>query len=402
MNKKIFFTSIVLVISFVFGTCLKVSADKNQTGRGWIWGGSEDGNRGGKIGGINCVPNADPQRCLDGNESGYGWISINSLNCDADDNGVFDNPNCSGGVVKYGVNIPSDNGSMSPVTGYAWSENLGWINFGSSCPPGSTDPNCTPPPGCRDGVFRDGNQLVGCARIVSIARAAAVGNSGGWQGWIKMSGPGYGVTISGNSILGCNSINKSCAWNGEDVGAGGNIANGLGWFDFSNLAFVPPKRLKICKNRCDSGWSPINDSEENVSEGDTVNLKACYDSSSGCTDASGDVTSDLLLEWDNTKTPNEAVSANLDIANKKYIVTGRFSGKKEKITARYNNSSLPDDNAQVTISVNCKVTPGFCDLPAQKNLKDSTCKSSFFKDSCGSYTCQGAKDCSAWKEIAPN
>src|SRR3989344_1840935 len=115
------------------------------------------------------------------NVSGYawseniGWINFNCTNLGA----------C--GTTNYGVTINSTNGNFS---GYAWSENIGWINFAPAGPyPAS--PNyysCLDLPGAGQACHGIGNYNVG-----GWARALSYG--GGWDGWIKLRGTTYGVSI---------------------------------------------------------------------------------------------------------------------------------------------------------------------------------------------------------------
>ncbi len=162
---------------------------------GWLWGGSTDDSLG--------LAGADTA-------TGLGWVSVTS-----------DNQPCTGSASDcYGVIIPTNNG---PVTGYAWSPNVGWIDFQPSGP--------YPDQAALPGVRRNGNDLEGWARIVSIKDALAQGNSGGWQGWIKMRGTitgggSYGVTIQsgGSSNCGtatCDSHLDGYAWSDE-----------FGWIQF--------------------------------------------------------------------------------------------------------------------------------------------------------------------------
>jgi hypothetical protein len=117
-----------------------------------------------------------------------GWISLNGADTDT----------CT--TQTYGLNI-----SGGTVTGYAWSENIGWIQFGglSGFPTGggTTPSNAT--------VV--GSNVVGWARATSYSDAQA-----GWDGWIALSGTDYGLTITGNALLGW-------AWGDTN----------LGWIDFS-------------------------------------------------------------------------------------------------------------------------------------------------------------------------
>lgn len=155
-----------LFIAFLFFfSSFDVSADTSASKlAGWLWGGTEDGIE---------------------NTTGVGWINANS--------------------ASYGIIIPIEDGSLS---GYGWSENLGWISFNASdlvgCPSGS----CL--------AQKSGNIITGWARILSIKDALAAGNSGGWQGWIKL----MSITIAPTGQL------SGYAWSDE-----------LGWFDFSRVSF---------------------------------------------------------------------------------------------------------------------------------------------------------------------
>ncbi len=97
------------------------------------------------------------------NVSGYAWsetIGWISFNCT--DRGVC-------GSSNYGVNIDSATGNFS---GYAWSENIGWINFA----PGGSYP-ATP---LYSAKYNSGtNKVTGWAKAL-----AADGN--GWDGWILL------------------------------------------------------------------------------------------------------------------------------------------------------------------------------------------------------------------------
>src|SRR3989344_4372818 len=112
------------------------------------------------------------QAAAAGNVSGYawseniGWIKFNGTN--------------------YGVNINS-NGNFS---GYAWSENIGWIHF-APAGPYPVAPNyaaCLDLPGAGQACDGIGNYKAG-----GWARALSYG--GGWDGWIKLRGTNYGVSV---------------------------------------------------------------------------------------------------------------------------------------------------------------------------------------------------------------
>ncbi|QQR64608.1 hypothetical protein IPH92_03535 [Candidatus Kaiserbacteria bacterium] len=124
-----------------------------------------------------------------------GWISFNCT----------DTGSC--GTSPYGVTAAS-NGALS---GYAWSEYIGWISFNetSGCPSGAG--TCAP-------FF---NSTTGVVTGWAKALAGGTANSGGWDGWISLSGtgPDYGVTATG------------CAWSGYAWGS-----TVVGWISFAGVA----------------------------------------------------------------------------------------------------------------------------------------------------------------------
>jgi hypothetical protein len=179
-QKSILIISLIIVFSIIgIGSVLFVKAGTGYNVSGWLWGGTtEDGSN-------------NPER-----STGVGWISTHNL----------------GEGDLYGLYIPSSDGSVS---GYAWSENIGWIDFQPSGPY-PVEPNHS--------AKREGNKLTGWARILSIKEAAENDNSGDWQGWIKLSGTAqngssYGVEI--NPVTGRLS---GYAWSDE-----------LGWIKFYDV-----------------------------------------------------------------------------------------------------------------------------------------------------------------------
>lgn len=132
------------------------------------------------------------------NMSGWAWsdnIGWISFNC-------TDTSSCS--AVDYGVDI-AINGDLS---GYAWSDNIGWISFNSSdlspCPSGA----------CKAKL--SGNNLQGWARALSY------GDS--WDGWISLNGSNYGITLNNNDEF------IGYAWDASDINS---EAIGQGWIDFN-------------------------------------------------------------------------------------------------------------------------------------------------------------------------
>ena len=167
-GKKIILTFLLFLAAFSLAGAVKIKASTTDNATGWGWGGSDDGA---------------------GNKTGLGWISTNNTN--------------TGGGVSYGLKIPTSDGA---VTGYAWSENLGWIDFNPQdhCTTGAADAthystaSCANKDGNTGGVSRSGNNLIGWARFVGIAQESAKNNSGGWQGWIHLNdttGSKYGIIV---------------------------------------------------------------------------------------------------------------------------------------------------------------------------------------------------------------
>ncbi|MCK4554906.1 fibronectin type III domain-containing protein [Candidatus Parcubacteria bacterium] len=180
--------------------------------------------------------------------SNIGWISFNTIDCDTNENDLYDAgdtgpagcPAVGTPFFNYGVNINPTTGNFS---GYAWSNNVGWISFvetdlsdyafSAHCDdPATCDEtgdNCT---ACYNSTD---NNVYGWAKILSL----------GDEGWIKMgdsiirdtafpisfpvsfpiifgSSFSYGVSIDAitNDFSGW-------AWNGNGTGAG------IGWVNFN-------------------------------------------------------------------------------------------------------------------------------------------------------------------------
>ncbi|MFH0930067.1 MAG: hypothetical protein V1814_02335 [Candidatus Moraniibacteriota bacterium] len=238
LGRKWVFTLALFVLVFAAASIVKIHAAGNVTG--WLWGGSEDVSIGGVTGDSNvlCKTYLAPAGCIDGNETGIGWISMSG--------------------PTYGVSIPGSDGN---VTGYAWmnaggnpdnglQNGIGSIDFNpqDNCGSAYSAVSCNAPDGSgadatRGGVKRVGDNLIGWARIVEIAKATvAPSNSGGWTGWIKFSVGGiYGSGIDVTKMDGTGD-NKMYAWSGAEAPG---LAGELGWIDFSRAQYTPPCTLKF-------------------------------------------------------------------------------------------------------------------------------------------------------------
>ena len=119
-----------------------------------------------------------------------GWVSFNCLT-----GGPTANNICA--TSNYAMNIASD-GTLS---GYAWSEHIGWISANAADLAGCPTAPCT--------AKMTGAALNGWFKALSA-------DNKGWDGWINLSGSGYGPTLSSGGVL------AGYAW-GSDV---------VGWLQF--------------------------------------------------------------------------------------------------------------------------------------------------------------------------
>ena len=169
-----------------------------------------------------------------------GWISFNCA----------DLGTC--GTSNYYVNI---DGSGN-LTGYAWSENIGWIKFGglNTFPSGGNGTQ-------QQNANINGINLKGwvraCAGTASGDCSTMTSRTDGWDGWISLSGAGYGVSKNGTAYSGY-------AW-GSDV---------VGWIDFSTILNyeAPSCTITFDKNPLQRGvdmgtnihWTSLNASTFNI------------------------------------------------------------------------------------------------------------------------------------------
>jgi len=105
-----------------------------------------------------------------------GWISLNCSN-----HGTCGTSDYKLSVDAYGA-----------VSGYAWSENIGWVTAESASLAGCPTAPCT--------ARFESSELTGWLKAVSGGSA----ESGGWDGFISLSGtsPAYGISNSGGTLSG--------------------------------------------------------------------------------------------------------------------------------------------------------------------------------------------------------
>jgi len=184
------------------------------------------------------------------NVSGYawseniGWISFNCTN---------ETPPCSG--TNYGVNIDQFTGNFS---GYAWSENIGWIDFAPAGPYPAAPNNAAK-------LGSDG-LVTGWARALSA-------DGLGWDGWIKMN-PSGGVKLNAakNGLEGY-------AW-GSDVVGWIDFSPVFGGVNYSGIEIPPPGECNdgvdnadadILIDMADPGCTSTADTSEDQAPNFTVN-----------------------------------------------------------------------------------------------------------------------------------
>ena len=380
MKRSTKLSIIILFLVIFAASSLKVIAAGNIYG--WLWGGSEEGVL------VNGL--------IDRDETELGWISTSSSNCDTDGDGFSDGGlNCPGiGTVisDYGVTIPPSDGN---ITGYAWSEHVGWINFDAAGPYPivSTGDDYT------HSVQRSGDSLIGWARIVGIQGELASSNSGGWEGWIRMSSDSndlisYGITMNLDGTFNPCSSGTNCAWSDE-----------LGWVDFSNAKML--KTLKVCANSCNG--ASLLASNVNITENGTLNLVACYNQSSACDDSSGDVTD--LATWTKDTTPNDAFMLN--DSGSPVIITGNNIPEpttailflEEGLSVEYNDGTPHTSSHAIRVN-----NMPFCGNDVAEPSEDcdgvdvascsvgDICVAPAEANEC---TCETPSTSSNWREVAP-
>jgi len=140
------------------------------------------------------------------------------------------------GWISFATSTPNPNGvsidSSGNISGYAWSDNIGWIEFG----------------GLSDFVGNGNNANFNTSNITGWIRACAGAISGncstmnsrtdGWDGWISLFGNGYGISKSSST----NNL-SGYAW-GSDV---------LGWIDFSGVSISDVNTNGVCGSSGDAG-----------------------------------------------------------------------------------------------------------------------------------------------------
>ena len=271
--------------------------------------------------------------------------------------------NCLGGIVPdlsrscslsqatpgtYEVYADKTTGMFS---GYAWSENIGWIKFGglSAFPTGSG----TTPQNAQLEYLDYSGSGVGAtqANIVGWARACAGtlngdcskmdSRSDGWDGWISLNGSsldgksGYGVSLKGDGVT-----LSGYAW-GSDV---------IGWIDFTGvkLSAVPNASVTVSF----TNTKPI----PSVLSGGSVNIAWTSAGASTCTTTknieglSSEIFSTLISS---TGTSSKALTKNTTFIINCKSATGATAS--DSITVNVTNSCTGADVASCSAWGACQV-----------------------------------------------
>jgi hypothetical protein len=113
-----------------------------------------------------------------------GWIPA----------GCTDTSSCS--TVNYGFTVASD----GTISGYGWSENIGWVSATASDLAACPEEPCT--------AKITGDALTGWLKALSGGSS----QSGGWDGWISLEGANYGQTLQDTGYF------TGFAWGHDVVG----------------------------------------------------------------------------------------------------------------------------------------------------------------------------------------
>ena len=203
-----------------------------------------------------------------------GWLSFNNSS--------------DGSVQPYGVSVDTSaiaSGGTGAFSGQAWSENLGWISFDRAMtgnPPSNDPGNGSGPIAAVDWstgkVGGWARVISGCQAMTGVPAAFCTGASagamaGGWDGWISLSGSNYGVTIDKTT-----GKFGGYAW-GSDV---------VGWLDVAPVGAGVTLSLPSAPS-CTASWNPSSITAGGVATLYwTVTPQATIQSSYSCTGISAE------------------------------------------------------------------------------------------------------------------
>lgn len=222
-----------------------------------------------------------------GNVSGWAWsdnIGWISFNCS-------DIPNlCS--TTSYGVSVDENTGSMS---GYAWSDTLGWLSFNQAdtggCPDGS---NCAATINLSTGKISGYGRF--CAGTVN-GNCTGSSRTDGWSGWLKLSD----TNISGFSSPVLNG-SQAATFDPSTLkivgyGWGSDV---VGWLKFDNLYQGVVVDIDASNLTCSISGTlyPLSTTITRFKEGSVIPPEICESITATCVQ-----TSPTTADWNTDITP---------------------------------------------------------------------------------------------------
>lgn len=244
-------------------------------------------------------------------------------------------------TVTYGVYADNTTGELS---GYAWSDNIGWIKFGGlpAFPSGS---------GTYSGNAKlSNNKLIGwaraCAGTADGKCTSMTSRTDGWDGWISLSGSAldgskYGVSLSGTDFSGY-------AW-GADV---------IGWIDFTGvkLSAAPISNVSVT----------LTVASSSISKNTSTTFSWSSVGASSCTFKKGEA----VFNVGSTATSGSSVSTEILDATATFFVTCTNS----------DHTATGTDSKTVNI-----ITPPACSAGACTTWGDWTCVNKTNSRTCKTY-----------------
>lgn len=270
-----------------------------------------------------------------------GWISFNSTN--------------QGGGANYGVNV-ANGGNMS---GYGWSEHIGWISFNDSagCPSAPCQPRMNPGTGEVSGWAR------ACAGTVN-GDCTGASRTDGWDGWVHLRGANYGVSVAG------------CQWNGYAWGS-----DVVGWIHFRGANYGVDGSGDACLSVGPPPSASLTADPNSINLGDSSTLEwTCTNSNLAAIDQGVGTLCDTRPNPDGCDNGTTSVSP---ISDTTYTLTCTGPGGLDTDPASVNVTSVLSPAADIRangfegttppLPVNSSASITWCGAPALDCLNASSC-----------------------------
>jgi hypothetical protein len=164
--------------------------------------------------------------------SGYAWSSNIGW---IDFNGIASNGS------SYGVSINTTTPSSAPLSGYAWSDHIGWISFNATdvagCPVVPANDTCTPTVNMTTGI------VTGWARALTLSAYDG-------DGWIELSGTNHVSNLNATYSPTTETYNSGVTYNNATGAFFGNAwgSDDVGWLSFN--VGVQTSGSGVCVSNC--------------------------------------------------------------------------------------------------------------------------------------------------------